>query len=101
MYSVRNLTFSVGSCYLVFKVIAKLTFLAASIGGHATVQLPAIIRFMTKQISIWPKALIITWNCVLSYKQGIHVIPPESSGRVPEMELTSRAPGKDAKPPGS
>ena len=31
----------------------------------------------------------------------IHVIPPGSSGRLPEMELTSRAPGKDAKPPGS
>ena len=28
---------------------------------------------------------------------NIHVIPPESSGRLPEMELISRAPGKDAK----
>ena len=31
----------------------------------------------------------------------IHVIIPGSSGRLPEMGLTSRAPGKDAKPPGS
>ena len=33
------------------------------------------------------------------YSIYIHVIPPGSSGRLPEMELTSQAPGKDAKPP--
>ena len=31
----------------------------------------------------------------------IHVIPPGSSRRLPEMGLTSQAPGKDVKPPGS
>ena len=40
-------------------------------GGHVIAQLPPIIRFMTKQNSIWSKALIMPltiWNCVLSYK---------------------------------
>ena len=51
-------------------VAAKLTYLAAIIGGHVTAKLPHILRFMTKQNSIWSKALIMPltiWNCVLSY----------------------------------
>ena len=60
------------TCYLVFKVVAKLTYLVAIIGGHVTAKLPHIVRFMIKQNSIWSKALIMpltTWNCVLSYKK--------------------------------
>ena len=46
-----------GLCYLVFKVhvVAKLTYLVAIIGGHVTAKLPHILRFMTKQNSIWSK----------------------------------------------
>ena len=48
------------TCYLVFKVVAKLTYLVAIIGGHVTAKLPAklpyIVKFMTKQNSIWSKA---------------------------------------------
>ena len=75
MHSVLDIYFFLwvaSTCYLVFKVIAKLTYLVAIIGGHITAWLPPIIRFMTKQNSIWSKALIMpltTWNCVLSYKQ--------------------------------
>ena len=39
---------------------------------HVIARLPPIVRFMTKQNSIWSKALIMPltiWNCVLSYKQ--------------------------------
>ena len=53
-------------------MVAKLTFLVAIIGGHVTARLPPIVRFMTKQNSIWSKALIMPltiWNCVLSWKQ--------------------------------
>ena len=59
---------------MVFKVVAKLTYLVATIGGHVTARLPPIVRFMTKQNSIWSKALIMPltiWNCVLSYKWRI------------------------------
>ena len=55
------------------KVVAKLKDLVAIIEGHVTAQLPSSVRFMTKQISIWSKALITPlnlWNCALSYKQG-------------------------------
>ena len=58
--------------YLVFKVVAKLTCLVAIIGCHVTAKLPHIVRFMTKQNSIWSKALIMPltiWYCVLSYKK--------------------------------
>ena len=67
----KRLNFSVG-CYLVLKVVAKLTYLVAIIGGHVTTKLPHILRFMTKQNSIRSKALIMPltiWNCVLSYKK--------------------------------
>ena len=37
------------TCYLVLKVVAKLTYLVAIIGGHNTARLPPIIRFMTKK----------------------------------------------------
>ena len=40
------------SCYLVFKVVTKLTYLVAILGGHVTAWLPPIIRFMTKQNSM-------------------------------------------------
>ena len=56
---------------LVFKVVAKLTYLVAITGGHETARLPPMVSFMTKQNSIWSKALIMPltiWNCVLSYK---------------------------------
>ena len=65
------------ACYLVFKVVAKLTYLVAIIGGHVTAKLPAklphIVKFMTQQNSIWSKALIMPltiWNYVLSYKKN-------------------------------
>ena len=57
---------------MVFKVVAKLTYLVAIIGGHVTAKLPHIVRFMTKQNSVWSKALLmplIIWNCVMSYKK--------------------------------
>ena len=41
-------------------------------GGTVIAQLPPIVRFMTKQNSIWSKALIMPltiWNCVLSHKK--------------------------------
>ena len=44
------------TCYLVLKVVAKLTYLVANIDGHVTAQLPLIGRFMSKQNSIWSKA---------------------------------------------
>ena len=52
--------------------ILKLTYLVANIEGLVTAQLPPIFIFMTKENSIWSKALIMSlaiWNCVLSYKQ--------------------------------
>ena len=64
--TLRNLTF------FFFKVEAKVTYLVAVIGGHVAALLPPIVRFMTKQNSIWSKALIMPltiWDCVLSYKQ--------------------------------
>ena len=51
-------------------VVAKLTYLVANICGLVTTRLPPLVRFMTKQNSIWSKALIMPltiWNCVLSY----------------------------------
>ena len=54
------------------KVVVKLRYLVATIGGLVTAQLPSIARFMTKQNSIWSKALsmpLTIWNCALSYKQ--------------------------------
>ena len=59
-------------CYLVFKVVAKLTYLVAITGGHITAQLPPIVRLMTKQNSVWSKALIMpltTWNYIWFYKK--------------------------------
>ena len=54
------------------KLVLEINFsLVATIGGHTTAWLPPIIRFMTKQNSIWSKALIMPltiWNCVLSYQ---------------------------------
>ena len=47
--------------YVLLKVVATLRYLVAN-----------IVRFMTKQNSIWSKALIMPltiWNCILSYKQ--------------------------------
>ena len=43
----------------------------AIIGGHVTTKLPHIVRFLTKQNSIWSKALMLLtiWNCVLFYKK--------------------------------
>ena len=59
-----------------FKVVAKLTYLVAIIGGYVTAKLPAklphIVKCMTKQNSTWSKALIMPltiWNYVLSYKK--------------------------------
>ena len=48
--SVRNLLFLwvASTCYLVFKVVAKLTYLVAIIGGHVTARSPPIGIFMTK-----------------------------------------------------
>ena len=71
-FSARNLPFllEASTCYPIFKVVAKLTYVVAIIGGHVTARLLPIIRFMTKQNSIWSKALIMPltiWNCVLSY----------------------------------
>ena len=66
------------------KVVAKLTYPVANIGGHAIAELPAFVRFMTKHNSIWSKALIMPftiWNCVLSHQQknnfseNGHVLP--------------------------
>ena len=57
---------------LVFKIVAKLTYQVAIMGGYVTAWLPPIVRFMTKQNSIWSKALtmpLTIWNYVLSYKQ--------------------------------
>ena len=54
--------------------MAKLTYLVAIIGGHVTAQLPTSVRFMTKQNSIWSKALIMPltiWNCVFLIKRKI------------------------------
>ena len=59
------------TCYLAFKVVANLTYLVAIVGGHVTAGLPPIVRFKTKQNSIWSKVLIMPltiWNCILSYK---------------------------------
>ena len=56
---------------MVFKAVAKLTYLAAVLGDHVTAWLPPIIRFMTKQNSVWSKALIMPltiWNCVCLIK---------------------------------
>ena len=69
--SVRNKLFLwvASTCYLVFKVVAKLTYLVAIIGGHVTALLPPIVRFMTEQNSVWSKTLIMPltlWNFVLS-----------------------------------
>ena len=41
------------------KVVAKLTYPVANIGGHVIAQLPSFVRFMTKHNSIWSKALIM------------------------------------------
>ena len=57
-------------CYLVGKAVANLTHLVANIGGYITTWLISIVRFMTKQNSIWSKVLIMPltiWNCVLFY----------------------------------
>ena len=75
VFTVRNKLFLLvaSTCYLVFKVVAEQAYLVAIIGGHVTDQLPPIVRFMTKQNSIWSKALIMPmtiWNCVLSYKKN-------------------------------
>ena len=70
-------------CYLVFKVVAKLTYLVAIIGSLVTTRLPLLVRFMTKQNSIWSKALIMPltiWNCVLSYKQKNYFSENQSQG---------------------
>ena len=63
-YSVRNLLFLwvASTCYLVFKVAAKLTYIVAITGEHETAKLPQIVRFMTKQNSIWSKALIMPFT---------------------------------------
>ena len=59
----QKFTFSASTCYLVFKVVAKLTYLVAIIGDHVTAQLLPIVRFTTKQNSIWSKALIMPLMC--------------------------------------
>ena len=41
------------TCYLEFKVVAKLTYLVAIIGGHVIARLPPVVRFMTKHNSIY------------------------------------------------
>ena len=51
--------FCTSTCYLVFKVVAKLTYLVTIICGHETAGLPSVVSFMTKQNSIWSKALIM------------------------------------------
>ena len=64
-----RLTFFVGGNYLVFKVVAKLTYLLAIIGGHVAVRLQPIVSLLTKQNSIWSRALIMPstiWNYVSS-----------------------------------
>ena len=53
--------------YLVYKVVAKLTHLEANIGGHITTWLPGV-RSMTKQNSIWSKALIMLVEELLPLK---------------------------------
>ena len=61
------------TCYLVLKVVTELKYPVAIIGGHVTAQLPPIVIFITKQNSIWSKALLMPftiWNCVLSYKKN-------------------------------
>ena len=80
-----------GSKYLIFKVGEKLTYLEAIIGGHVTARVQPIVRFMTKQESIWSKELIMPltiWNCVLTYKHKI-----KFSENLPRNYFQIRIPG--------
>ena len=61
-----KLTFSVGSKYLLpgIKIVASNNY-------WWPFNRSTIVRFMTKQNSVWSKALkmpLTIWNCVLSYK---------------------------------
>ena len=38
------------------KVVARLTYPVANVGGHVIAQLPSFVRFTTKHNSIWSKA---------------------------------------------
>ena len=59
-----EITFFAGSWYK--KVVAKLTYPVAIIGGCVIAHLPPYVRFMTKHNSIWSNALImpltISWG---------------------------------------
>ena len=59
--SVRNKLFLqvASTCSLVFKVVAKLTYMVAITGGHETARLPPLVSFTTKQNSKLSKALIM------------------------------------------
>ena len=54
---------------------SKLTYQVANIGGHKSAHLTlvlVVVRFKTKQHSIWSKSLtmpLTIWNCVKSYRQ--------------------------------
>ena len=59
-----------------------------------TADLQSIVRFKTKQNSIWSKALImplIIWKCVLSHKHKI--IFSENQLAVPKITFITECPG--------
>ena len=98
-YQCWKLTIFAVSKYLLpgIKVVAKLTYPVANIGGLGIIQLPSFVRCMTKHNVIWSKALIMPltiWNCVLSYQQNNnfsenwHVLPRNYfHNRIPRQQL--------------
>ena len=73
-YAVLEINFFAGSILATWykKVAAKVTYPVANIGGLVIAQLPSFVRFMTKHISVWSKALIMPLtisNCVLPYRE--------------------------------
>ena len=62
-HSVRNQLFlrvESTTGFLVYKVVAKLSYLVANIGGHMTTLLPPIVRSMTKQTSKFGECIFPT-----------------------------------------
>ena len=85
-----------GTCDMVFKAVAKLTYPVANIGGCVTAWLPPIVNFMTKQNSIWSKALIMPltiWNCVLSI--NIRIISVKIGLFFQEITFRTEFPGSN------
>ena len=54
---------------------SKLTYLVANIGGCTTAYLPPIIRSMTKQNSIWSKALVMSNKQKNYFSKNWFVLP--------------------------